>query len=123
MFRHGGRVCFVLLALFSSVGLQAAERITLQLKWSHAFQFAGYYAALAQGYYAEAGLEVSLSEARPGIDPIDELLSGRADYAVGNSSALIANHQGKPLVVLATIFQHSPRKAGRLAPAGPGQRA
>lgn len=118
MFRHGGKLCFVVLALFASVGLQAAERITLQLKWSHAFQFAGYYAALAQGYYAEAGLEVSLSEARPGIDPIDELLSGRADYAVGNSSALIARQQGKPLVVLATIFQHSP--SGLVALRRPG---
>ena len=29
--------------------------VRLQLKWLHQFQFAGYYAALEQGYYREAG--------------------------------------------------------------------
>ncbi len=34
----------------------------LQLKWVHQFQFAGYYAAIEQGYYAEEGLDVELIE-------------------------------------------------------------
>ena len=44
------------LSLYSLAG--AAEKVSLQLKWFHQFQFAGYYAAKAQGYYAEEGLEV-----------------------------------------------------------------
>ena len=40
----------------------ALETVTLQLKWSHAFQFAGYYAAVEKGYYREAGLDVRLRE-------------------------------------------------------------
>ena len=43
-------------------GAAAAEKITLQLKWQHQFQFAGYYAALERCYYREAGLDVSLQE-------------------------------------------------------------
>jgi ABC-type nitrate/sulfonate/bicarbonate transport system substrate-binding protein len=36
------------------------ERVTLQLKWKHQFQFAGYYAAKEKGFYQEAGLDVTM---------------------------------------------------------------
>ena len=86
----------------------AAETVTLQLKWEHAFQFAGYYAAVEQGYYQQAGLNVQLKPADPGVDLIDEVVSGRAQYGVGMSGLLLARKAGKPVVVLAVIFQHSP---------------
>lgn len=86
----------------------AAEPVTLQLKWKHQFQFAGYYAAMAQGYYREAGLDVTLVEAKPGKDPVEAVLNGAADFGVGTSELLLLRGQGKPVVVLATIFQHSP---------------
>ena len=41
----------------------APDHVVLQLKWLHQFQFAGYYAAVAQGYYRDAGLDVTLQEA------------------------------------------------------------
>ena len=44
------------------------EKVTLQLKWLHHFQFAGYYAAIEKGFYREVGLEVALVEGRPGVD-------------------------------------------------------
>ncbi len=83
-------------------------RVVLQLKWMHQFQFAGYYAAVEQGYYREAGLEVELREARPERDHVDAVLSGEAQYGVGNSDLLLSRAAGKPVVVLAPIFQHSP---------------
>ncbi|MBN2886662.1 MAG: ABC transporter substrate-binding protein, partial [Chromatiaceae bacterium] len=73
---------------------QALETVSLQLKWSHAFQFAGYYAALEQGYYREAGLNVRLLEAGPGLDPLESVLSGAAQYGVGTSSLLLARAAG-----------------------------
>jgi signal transduction histidine kinase len=84
------------------------ERVRLQLKWTHQFQFAGYYAAVEQGYYREAGLDVELIEAQAGRDPTEEVLAGRAEYGVGNSDLLLFRHRGEPVVVLAAIFQHSP---------------
>jgi signal transduction histidine kinase/ABC-type nitrate/sulfonate/bicarbonate transport system substrate-binding protein len=84
------------------------EKVRLQLKWTHQFQFAGYYAAIQQGYYREAGLDVELLEAQPGRDPTQEVLAGRAQYGVGNSDLLLYRHRGEPVVVLAAIFQHSP---------------
>lgn len=94
-------------------GLAAAtqaplEVIDFQLRWKHQFQFAGYYAAVAQGYYREEGLDVRLHEGAPGKTPVDEVLAGRAQYAESNSELLFKRLQGQPLVALAVIFQHSP---------------
>ena len=86
----------------------ALDAVTLQLKWNHAFQFAGYYAAKEKGYYSDAGLDVSIQEAQPGDDPVKKVLNGKAHYGVGNSSLLLARNSGQPVVVLAAIFQHSP---------------
>jgi diguanylate cyclase (GGDEF)-like protein len=84
------------------------QTVTLQLKWKHQFQFAGYYAALQQGYYREAGLEVNLIEAGPEQDSAAQVLEGRAQYGVGDSSLVLLRQQGRPVVVLAAILQHSP---------------
>ncbi|MDY0137027.1 MAG: diguanylate cyclase [Thiomicrospira sp.] len=92
--------------------------VTLQLKWLHQFQFAGYYAAIEQGYYQQAGLEVTLIEAEPGTDTIQRVLDGHADFGVGTSELLLHYHQGKPLVVLAAIMQHSPLALAALSKSG-----
>ncbi len=97
-----------LLSGFGS-GAFAAEKVVLQLKWKHAFQFAGYYAALAQGYYREAGLDVEIRSAGPSTDVVGEVLSGEADFGVGTSSLLLERKAGKPVVALAVVFQHSPQ--------------
>lgn len=93
--------------LFLSFNVLAQESIKLQLKWTHAFQFAGYYAALEQGYYQDAGLDVLIVEGRPGVSVIEEVTSGRADFGVGTSSVLL-NQPITDIVLLANIFQHSP---------------
>lgn len=92
-----------------SLAAGALTPVTLQLKWSHAFQFAGYYAAKELGYYQEAGLDVRIKTAHAAINPVDEVVSGRAQFGVGSSSLLLARQAGKPVVVLAVIFQHSPQ--------------
>jgi PAS domain S-box-containing protein len=92
--------------------------ITLQLKWRHQFQFAGYYVAHARGYYRAAGLDVRFVEATPGMQPIEEVLAGRAQFGVGTTDLLLYRHQGKPVVALAAIFQHSPIALMTLESAG-----
>ena len=97
-----------------ALGLQtcsvwALDAVALQLKWSHAFQFAGYYVAVERGFYRDAGLDVELIEATPGIDPVEVVMSGRAQYGVGTSSLLLARQSGRPVRVLAVVFQHSPQ--------------
>ena len=94
--------------LFWTAGpLQALDSVTLQLKWLHAFQFAGYYAAKEKGYYQEAGLKVEIVEPTMGVDPMINVLDGKAEFGVGDSSLLLMHHKGEPLVVIGVIFQHS----------------
>lgn len=95
-------------AIFYGGSAHAIDSITLQLKSSHSFEFAGYYAALDQGYYRDAGLTVNIKEALPGKDPVAEVINGNANYATGGSSLIIDHSAGKPVVVLGVIFQHSP---------------
>jgi len=112
MMRFLHKLGLVALALWASTLFGAdvppMNQVTLQLKWKHQFQFAGYYAAIAQGYYRQAGLDVKLVEASPDHDPTEEVLTGHADFGVGNSDLLLFRYKGKPVVVLASIFQHSP---------------
>ena len=94
------------LSLYSLAG--AAEKVSLQLKWFHQFQFAGYYAAKAQGYYAEEGLEVEIRPLDRTRTVVDQVGSGEADYGVGDSAIVADYARGAPIVSLAAIFQHSP---------------
>jgi diguanylate cyclase (GGDEF)-like protein/PAS domain S-box-containing protein len=105
--QFGRAVALSLLGILPTFA-QALDTVTLQLKWSHAFQFAGYYAAKEKGYYRESGLDVEIREAYPGDDPLKNVLDGKAQYGVGNSSLLLARNAGHPVVVLAALFQHSP---------------
>jgi len=82
--------------------------VYLQLRWHHQFQFAGYYAALEKGFYKDEGIEVRLRSGDPDHLPVSEVLSGSAQYGEGNSEILYQRLQGKPLIALAAIFQHSP---------------
>ncbi len=97
-----------LLFIFSATSSYASNRtVTLQLPWFHQFQFAGYYAALEQGFYKDAGLNVILREGKPGRTSIDEVNTGRAEYGVSRSEILAERMQGTPVTALASIFQHS----------------
>src|SRR5713226_3103597 len=95
--------CLVLLASHSAAAL---DQVSMQLKWKHQFEFAGYYAALEQGFYRAAGLDVTIREGGPGIDVAETVASGKADFGACNTNVLRDWTAGRRLVVLAAIFQH-----------------
>lgn len=96
--------------LISLVSLPARELdpVRVQLKWLHQFQFAGYYAAVEKGFYRDVGLDVTLIEGKLDVDPAHVVLDGGAEFGVGTPEILLLRAEGKPLVVLGVIFQHSP---------------
>jgi class 3 adenylate cyclase/ABC-type nitrate/sulfonate/bicarbonate transport system substrate-binding protein len=97
--------CLVLLASHPTATL---DQVSMQLKWKHQFQFAGYYAAPEQGFYRNAGLDVTIREGGPGIDVAETVANGKADFGVCSSNVLREWTRGRRLVVLAVIFQQSP---------------
>jgi NitT/TauT family transport system substrate-binding protein len=85
------------------------DQIAVQIKWVHQAQSAGFYTALDQGFFADENLQVELLEGGPGVDPLDMLTSGQADFAVASPhSLLMAIDRGEELKAIATIFQISP---------------
>jgi len=103
-------ICLMLaLCLPFSIPVQAQTEFTVQLRWYHQFQFAGYYMAKEQGFYEEAGLSVRLLEGGPqALTPVAATLSGEVDLAISNSGVLIHHMEGDPVVALAAITQTSP---------------
>lgn len=86
----------------------ATDKVVLQLKWLHQFQFAGYYAALEKGFFAEEGLNVELRERDPKKNNILQVLSGEAQYGVADSALLLYQTHQIGVRIVAPIFQHSP---------------
>nr|CRH04359.1 Exported protein of unknown function Containing NMT1/THI5 like domain [Candidatus Magnetococcus massalia] len=84
------------------------DTVIVQLAWRHQFQFAGYYAAVAQGYFREVGLHVVLVEGIEGEDPAQVVAHGDAHFGIGTPELVINRNQGLPVVALAAIHQHSP---------------
>ncbi len=101
---------FLALSLFSiSISASAAfQKISLQLKWQHQFQFAGYYMAKEKGFYKESNLEVEIKESSIGLNMVSEVIEGRSTYAVGRPGSLIEIAEGKKIIYLASIYQSSP---------------
>jgi class 3 adenylate cyclase/ABC-type nitrate/sulfonate/bicarbonate transport system substrate-binding protein len=96
------------LVLLASHPAAALDSVSMQLKWKHQFQFAGYYQALEQGFYRDAGLDVTIREGGPGIDVAETVAGGKSDFGACSASVLREWATGRRLVVLAAIFQRSP---------------
>jgi EAL domain-containing protein (putative c-di-GMP-specific phosphodiesterase class I)/ABC-type nitrate/sulfonate/bicarbonate transport system substrate-binding protein/GGDEF domain-containing protein len=102
------RLYFIpLLALLLSPLLKA-EEVSIHLKWYHKFQFAGYYAAKMQGYFAEEGYKVNLIEGGPHKNHLNSLINIETEYAVLGSESLNSLAVDSPIIIVASIFQHAP---------------
>lgn len=102
----------LLFILWIAPGFAQAEHdlqsVSLQLKWKHAFQFAGFYMAKEKGFYQKAGLDVEIREITADTNLVDEVLSGRATFGISDSSLVQSWLNGQSVVALAGIIQHSP---------------
>src|SRR6478736_4443289 len=95
-------------SLLSAFEAQAADKITLQLKWVTQAQFAGYYVAKDKGFYEEEGLDVDIKPGGPDIAPAQVIAGGGADVVVDwMPSALATREKGVALVNIAQVFKRS----------------
>lgn len=82
--------------------------VRLQLQWVTQSQFAGYYAALAQGFYAEEGLDVTILEGAVEIVPQQVVAAGEAEFGIAWVPKVLASREaGADLVNIAQVFQRS----------------
>lgn len=95
-------------ALMTAGAAQAADKLTLQLKWVTQAQFAGYYVARDRGFFAEENLDVEIRPGGPDIAPPQVIADGGADVIVEwMPAALAARERGLPLVNIAQPFKFS----------------
>ena len=99
----------IALALGIAAGTaNAADKVTLQLKWVTQAQFAGYYVALDKGFYKDAGLDVTIKAGGPDIAPAQVIAGGGADVVLDwMPSALASREKGLSLVNIAQPFKSS----------------
>ena len=84
------------------------DEVKLQLQWFAQAQFAGYYAAVDEGIYADHCLDVTILEGGVDIVPQQQLASGAADFAISwVPKALVSREEGTDIVNVAQIFQRS----------------
>ena len=80
----------------------------LQLQWFIQAQFAGYFAAQDQGFYADQCLEVEIVEGGVDIVPQQQLADGAVDFALSwVPKALASREAGADIVNIAQVFQRS----------------
>ena len=95
-------------AIFAAGAANAADKVTLQLKWVTQAQFAGYYVAKDKGFYEEEKLDVEILPGGPDIAPPQVIAGGGADVIVEwMPAALAAREKGLPLVNIAQPFTSS----------------
>ena len=82
--------------------------VKLQLQWFPQAQFGGYYAALAEGYYADEGLDVTILPGAVDIVPSQVLATGQAEFAVSwVPRGLKPREEGAAIVNVGQVFQRS----------------
>lgn len=105
-FKYGFVTCILLLSISR---LQAqTEKLVFSPHWIPQAQFAGYYVALDQGFYKEAGLDVQILHPSASVSAFDYLKEGKADLI---SSFLMDGIKqrayGVPLINIGQLSQHS----------------
>ena len=82
--------------------------VRLQLQWVVQSQFAGYFAAVAKGFYAEQGLDVTILEGAVEIVPQQVVASDGAEFGIAWVPKVLASREaGADLVNIAQVFQRS----------------
>jgi ABC-type nitrate/sulfonate/bicarbonate transport system substrate-binding protein len=97
------------------------EKVTVLLDWTPNTNHSGIYLAQAEGWYAEAGLDVEVIEPdlNAGGTGLAQLAAGNATFAVSNAEALLpARAEGVPVVSVAAIIEHN--TSSLVAPADRG---
>jgi NitT/TauT family transport system substrate-binding protein len=100
-------------------GASAQTALTFQLNWTAGGPNAGFAAAVGEGYYKAAGLDVTVVQGNGSGNTAQLVASGRAQVAYADAVAvaqLIA--KSAPMRVVSTIYQSNPNEVSALKKTG-----
>jgi NitT/TauT family transport system substrate-binding protein len=107
------------LIVVAAQAVAADTPVTFQLNWMAGGPNAGFEAALAEGYYKEAGLDVTIVQGNGSANTAQLVANGRAQIAYADAvsvSQLIA--KGAPMKIIATVYQSNPNAVMALKKTG-----
>src|SRR2546429_676362 len=113
------RTFAVALLLAADLASGADTPVVFQLNWMAGGPNAGFAAAVAEGYYKDAGLDVTLVQGNGSGNTAQLVANGRAQLAYADAvavSQLIA--KGAPMKIIATIYQSNPNAVMALRKTG-----
>ncbi|OCT13314.1 myristoyl transferase [Paenibacillus pectinilyticus] len=89
---------------------KAAVPATVVLNWFAEPEHGGNFAALAKGFYKDAGFDMTLMPGGPSVSATQIVASGKAQFGMANGDdILVARQEGIPVVAIATSMQKSPQ--------------
>lgn len=93
-----------------STAARAATKITFGLDWVAEPEYGGYYEALAEGLYKQAGLDVTIYQGGPEVNTAQLLVAGKLDFDITSNAFLALNFAQEhiPYEVVAAGFQEDP---------------
>ena len=98
----------ILIVVFS-ITANAADSVTVRLKWFNQAQFAGFYVAKDKGFYQAVKLDVSIQPGGPDFPAIQMVAGGNEQFGVTSADQiLVARSKGVPVVALAVLYRKSP---------------
>ncbi len=103
-------LCLVIAGCGSAKSDTDSNKIRLQLNWFPDAQHGGFYAALLNGHYEEAGLDVEIIPGGPGANVEAKVDLGRVEFGVANAHRiLLKRNDGAKITAVFAAFQNSPR--------------
>lgn len=109
-----GFTALVSAAAFAGTAL-AQTPVTFQLNWTAGGPNAGFAAAVGEGYYKQAGLDVTIVQGNGSGNTAQLVASGRSQLAYADAvavSQLIA--KGAPMKIVSTVYQSNPNQVSAL---------
>lgn len=98
-------------ALLAGMGAQANEAISFGTNWVAQAEHGGFYQAVADGTYADCGLDVTIVAGGPNVNNRALLLAGKIDFLMDGNLLQPFNSAAEdiPMVVVSAIFQKEPQ--------------
>lgn len=120
--KHWINQSFAVAALAAGLGISAASAqtpVTFQLNWTAGGPNAGFAAAVGEGYYKAAGLDVTIVQGNGSGNTAQLVASGRVQLAYADAVAVSQlNAKGAPMRVVSTIYQSNPNAVNALKKTG-----
>lgn len=84
--------------------------ITLQTDWYAQAEHGGFYQAVAEGYYKEVGLDVTINQGGPNAMGTQKVVSQALEFSIGRADDIIVHASNNlPLIIVSALMQHDPQ--------------